>query len=123
MSLSNVILLVEDEPLIAMEVASALTDAGFEVLEARTGEGALATLEADGATLRGLVTDVRLGSITGWDVARRAREMVAAIPVVFVSGDSAHEHTSHGVPDSIMIQKPFVSAQIVVALATLMNAS
>jgi hypothetical protein len=38
-----------------------------------------------------------------------------------MSGDSAGDHTSQGVPDSIMVQKPFAAAQIVTAVSTLIN--
>ena len=68
-------------------------------------------------------TDIKLqGAVDGWAIARKAREMLPHIPVVYMSGDSAHEHTSLGVPDSIMIQKPFATAQIITAISTLLNA-
>ena len=40
--------------------------------------------------------------------------------VLYVSGDSAHEWTARGVPNSAMVAKPFVDAQIITALATLL---
>ena len=51
-----------------------------------------------------------------------AREASPNLPIVYISGDSAVEHSAQGVPDSMMIQKPFVGAQVVTALATLLNA-
>ena len=56
-----------------------------------------------------------------WDVARRAREKIPTLPVVYVTGDSAHEWAAQGVPNSVMISKPFVAAQIVNAVSTLLN--
>ena len=38
-----------------------------------------------------------------------------------MSGDSADQWPSKGVPKSVMISKPFVLAQVVTALATLLN--
>ncbi|CDX17352.1 Response regulator receiver (fragment) [Mesorhizobium plurifarium] len=38
-----------------------------------------------------------------------------------MSGDGAVDWASMGVPNSIMIAKPFVMQQIIVALATLLN--
>jgi hypothetical protein len=38
-----------------------------------------------------------------------------------MSGDSAFEWHAQGVPGSVMIQKPFVMAQIVTALSQLLN--
>ncbi|MGE5500489.1 MAG: response regulator, partial [Ignavibacteriales bacterium] len=69
-----------------------------------------------------LVTDVNLGrGESGWDVARHGRELVAGLPVVYVSGDSGHDWQARGVPGSILVQKPFAPAQIVTAVATVLN--
>jgi DNA-binding response OmpR family regulator len=57
----------------------------------------------------------------GWGVVRRAREIVSGIPVIYMSGDSVHEWSAHSVPESIMLQKPLVIAQLVTAITTLLN--
>jgi CheY-like chemotaxis protein len=73
--------------------------------------------------IAGLVTDIRLGGgPDGWKVARHAREAIPHLPVVYISAYSAHEHTARGVPDSIMVQKPFAAAQITTAISTHLNA-
>jgi hypothetical protein len=38
-----------------------------------------------------------------------------------MSGDSAREWSANGVPESIMLQKPFVLAQLITAITTLLN--
>jgi hypothetical protein len=38
-----------------------------------------------------------------------------------MTGDNAHEWSSQGVPNSVLIPKPFVAAQIVNALSSLLN--
>ena len=121
---SAVILLVEDEHLLRDILDEALKEAGFELLLAKTGSEALTMLESPNDRLRGLVSDVNLGKgADGWQVARRARELIPSLPVVYMSGASAHEWTSHGVPGSILVAKPFAPAQIVTAISTLINAS
>ncbi|TJW01391.1 MAG: response regulator, partial [Mesorhizobium sp.] len=45
----------------------------------------------------------------------------STIPVVYVSGDSASQWGAEGVPNSIMITKPFFMPQIITAISTLMN--
>jgi len=113
------ILYVDDEPLIQDMVEAALHDAGFSVVLATTPAEALEAVKAPG--LRGLVTDINLAHpIDGWEVARRAREAHPQLPVVYVSGLAEGEWTVKGVPQSLMIPKPFVPAQIIVALSTLM---
>ncbi|QGN55374.1 response regulator [Novosphingobium sp. Gsoil 351] len=116
------VLLFEDEPLVAMFVRQALEDEGFKVLLATDSREAKEALEEEIDTAAALVTDIRLGTgLSGWELARLAREHRPGLPVVYVSGDSAVDHSAHGVPDSVMIQKPFVAAQLITALATLLN--
>jgi DNA-binding response OmpR family regulator len=118
----HVILLVEDEALILLDVETALTEAGFEVVCAKDAADALAHFDADPARFKGLVTDIQLGpGKSGWDIARHVREIAPSMPVIYVSGDSAADWHSRGVSGSVMIQKPFVIAQIITGLSTLLN--
>lgn len=119
------ILVVEDEALIEQLVVSGLEDAGYEIRIANNAEDAIAMLESDGADYQAVVTDVNLApqKLTGWDVAKRARELTADIPIVYMTGASNHEWTSSGVPNSILIAKPFAMGQIVTAVSQLLNSS
>jgi CheY-like chemotaxis protein len=124
LTLSILVFLVEDEFLIQELVEHALQEGGFAVAIANNGEEAMAMLEADGAKFRALVSDINLGrGPTGWDVARRARELNEHLPVVYMTGGNGHEWASQGVPNSILIGKPFAPAQIVTAVSQLLNAS
>lgn len=83
---------------------------------------ALHELESAATSLSALVTDIRLeGETDGWELARRARELNPFLPIIYMSGDSAVDHSSKGVPRSIMVQKPFAVGQIVTAISTLLN--
>ena len=116
------LLLVEDEELILELLGHALTEAGFEVVVASSGAQAVAELEADPARFRAVVTDVKLGGkVDGWDIGHRARELVPDMPVVYMSGNSGHEWSSKGVPNSVFVSKPFVAAQVITAISTLLN--
>ena len=119
----TLLFLVEDEELVLITVETALQDAGYAVRAAREGEEAMALLEAEGADFSALITDVNLGDVNGWEVARRARELQPKLPVVYVTGDSAHEWASQGVPHSVLVEKPFAPAQIVTAVSNLLNVS
>jgi len=118
------ILVVEDEALIEDLVVSGLEDADYAVATARSAEEAIALLEQDDAVVRAVVTDVNLApdKLTGWDVARRARELTADVPIIYLSGASGHEWTSNGVPNSVLIAKPFAIGQIVTAVSQTLNA-
>ncbi len=115
------ILFVEDETLIALPILDALEEAGFTVEHVVDGEQAYTWLEGETPPTV-LVTDIRLpGAIDGWAIARRARELIPDIVVVYASGDSAADWSAKGVPDSLMLQKPFAYAQLVTAVSTLLN--
>jgi DNA-binding response OmpR family regulator len=81
-------------------------------------------LDASGGKYRALVTDINLGQgIEGWDVARHAREIDPNFAVVYMSGKDADDWASKGVPNSIMLAKPFAPAQLVTAVSQLLNNS
>jgi DNA-binding NtrC family response regulator len=98
-----------------------LKDAGFEVVAVATFQHAVEQLDKD-ADYRALVTDINLGSeLKGWDVARHARRLHPTLPVVYMTGDSAADWPVDGVPNSILVTKPFATTQIVTALGQLLN--
>ncbi len=116
------VLVVEDEGLLLLEFEEALVNAGFNTVTASSARDALRTLNATSTRIHGVVTDIRLGSPQdGWEIARAAREIDPQIPVVYVSGDSALDWASKGVPNSIMLQKPFAMVQLVTAISQLLN--
>jgi CheY-like chemotaxis protein len=118
-----VILIVEDDPAIQSFLVEALGDSGFEIAIASSGEEAVALLAQGDGKYRALVTDINIdgSNLDGWEVARQARAIDPAFPVVYMSGDSADAWASHGVPHSIMLQKPFATAQLVTAVSQLLN--
>lgn len=117
------VLLVEDETLLQIAVQDALQEAGYEVTCCPNGTAAMQELERDAQKFKALVTDIRLGKgPDGWDIARHARELVSGIPVVYTTADSAADWTAHGVPESILVEKPFAESQVVVAIGQLINA-
>jgi CheY-like chemotaxis protein len=119
-----VVFVVEDDSLIQPLLVDPLEEAGHRVLVASSGSEAITLLEnQEAGSIRALVTDVKLGpsSPSGWDVARRAREVHPDIPVEYVTGDSANEWSSQGVPNSVLITKPFAPAQIITAVSQLIN--
>jgi DNA-binding response OmpR family regulator len=117
-----VVLVIEDEEEIQNLVEDALTEGGFEPAIAASGEEAVTLLKGRSSNYRALVTDIGLrGKIDGWEVARQAREIDPQFPVVYMSGKSAEDWGSKGVPNSIMLSKPFAPAQLVTAVSNLLN--
>jgi len=117
-----VILIVEDEAPIQSIVEDALGEGGFEPAIAPSGEEAVTLLKGRTSNYRALVADISLrGKMDGWDVARKAREIDPEFPVIYITGAHANEWSSRGVPNSILLVKPFAPAQLVTAVAQLLN--
>jgi CheY-like chemotaxis protein len=116
------ILLVEDHSLLAIAFEAILVDAGFCVVHAATPDEATHLIDTNIGTVSVIVTDIQLGGQkTGWDIASHARTLNAAIPIVYMTGDRADDWSARGVPDSVLLQKPFADVQLTNALSLLLN--
>ncbi|WP_027991502.1 response regulator [Sinorhizobium meliloti] len=118
---SITIVLVEDEGLLLLEFEEALTAGGFNVVCFSSGAKAITYLGAKGAGPRVLspTSGCRIRPPTG--VARIARNTATEMAGVYISGDSAAEWAINGVPNSMMLEKPFAMAEMVTAVDQLLN--
>jgi DNA-binding response OmpR family regulator len=118
-----VVLVVEDDQSLQSIVEETLSDGGFEPAIASSGEEALTLLRGKTRTYCVLLVDVRLGKdrIRGWDVARRARAINPELPVIYITGGYGDEWAVQGVPNSVLITKPFAPTQLITAVAQLLN--
>jgi len=115
------ILLVEDETFIAEMIQDALEDRGLEVTSAHTDSGAYAILEGEAHNFTVLIADINLGpGTTGFDVARRARQLHPDLKVVYISGHAAHLQRQ-GVEGSMMFPKPFYPDELADQIIALME--
>jgi DNA-binding response OmpR family regulator len=116
------VLVVEDDQLIQVMVDEALSDGGFESTITASGEEAVSFLRDDKSVYRAVVSDINLaGKLDGWEVARVAREGDPAMPVVYVTGTQGEDWACKGVPNSVLLAKPFAPAQLVTAISNLLN--
>ena len=117
-----IILVVEDEEPLQEIVYGALKEGGFDVTTVASGQEAVAMIESGVVQYSALVTDVNLkGPMKGWDIARLVRQIDPAFPVVYITGAAADDWASKGVPNSILLTKPFAPAQSVTAVSQLLN--
>jgi CheY-like chemotaxis protein len=108
-----VALVVEDEWLVRMEITEALEARGWTVLEASTGETALALRDHNPA-IDLVVSDIRLpGPVSGWDVVDALRAANANLAVIYCSGNPCDPERR--VPDSLFLSKPCHIDQLVEA--------
>jgi DNA-binding NtrC family response regulator len=100
------ILVVDDEPLIRINLADFFEDEGFDVFEAENADAAIAVLEANPA-IRIVLTDVQMpGSMDGVKLAHHVRERFP--PTLLVVASGAVKVTAAQLPDRTMfVAKPF----------------
>src|SRR5580658_7225114 len=105
------VLLVEDEYLISEWVAQALSEQGFAVQTAANAADALGHLASDQVDV--LFTDINLpGGMDGAALARRARELLPNLPVVYASARATMLSPEARVPGAIVVPKPYEPALV-----------
>ncbi len=110
---TGLVILVEDDAIVRMISAELLRDLNYEVVEAASGEEALAVLDSTRADV--LITDINLPGMSGHDLARAARRVSPDIRVIFASGDVSKA------PDmsnpAYLLRKPYDVRDLAVAMA------
>lgn len=111
------VLVVEDDGDLCDLVSDVLDEADIGTVCARTDRDAYAAIPTL-PTFMALIVDVNLGrGVTGFDIARFARQVIPEIAVLYISGESSQDAVaSHGVKDSGFLQKPFTPDELIDAL-------
>jgi signal transduction histidine kinase len=112
---NGTVLVVDDEELVRASTAEMLSDLGYEVVEANSGEQALALLDA-GLKPDLMVTDHLMPGVSGTVLARLVRARLPTARVLVVSGYAETE----GLPaDLPRLAKPFRRGDLAAAVAEL----
>jgi DNA-binding response OmpR family regulator len=107
-----VVALIEDEPLLRVPLAKALSEHGFRVVAAASGLEGLGLLEDSDIDLA--VIDLRLpGRIDGLTLAKEARRQNPGLRVIFVS---ARPPSDEIVAFGGFLQKPFTPEEFLHAV-------
>ncbi len=118
------LLVVEDEPTLLRLVERVLTRAGYQVYAASNGVQALELLEAHGASLDLLLTDVVMPGMTGRQLAREVTERLPDMRVLFMSGYSDGAMVDDGgllAQDVSLLEKPFREAILLEAIRAVLD--
>jgi DNA-binding response OmpR family regulator len=111
------ILVVEDESLLALDIADQLTDAGFEVVGPATSvKMALCLIHEEGCDAA--VLDVNLGNETVDSVAFSLQDR--GVPFFFLSGNS-REQLPAALHEFLWVSKPVSQPMLLEALHRCMN--
>lgn len=107
------VLLVEDELSLCGLIAEAFEHRRVPVSSVTTDRAAYAILEDRPGRFALLIADINLGEgTTGFDVARRARQLDPKIKVIYITGD-ASTLDRFGVEGGRLFPKPFAPADLV----------
>ncbi|MFN0070370.1 MAG: MASE1 domain-containing protein [Chloroflexota bacterium] len=111
----ELILVLEDEPMVRDLSVSVLEDAGYRVLAASDGLSALTLLREHAGDVRLLFTDVVLtGTMNGREVSEEAVKICPTIKVLFTTGYTRDTKIISGrLNDEVaLIRKPFETADL-----------
>ena len=108
-------LLVEDEALVRTALASALSDAGFDVIEAADAATAIELFRSH-PDIAAVFSDINLqGELTGYDVVRTIRRDRPDCTVIIATGDRLRMPTDFD--EHVLVEtKPYDPAKIVTIL-------
>jgi two-component system, cell cycle sensor histidine kinase and response regulator CckA len=111
---TETVLLVEDDEKVREVIALALKDAGYRVLEARSGEQALLQGEPQTDPVHLLVTDLVMPGMSGRELAERWQATHPETRTLFMSGytDGTVQHQAGLPPGAAFIQKPFAPSTL-----------
>jgi PAS domain S-box-containing protein len=112
------VLLVEDDAGVRAVTAALLKELQFTVMEAETGDSALAVLQRSDLDIDLLFTDVVMPGINGFELGRRARESRPHLPVLYATGYAASFKASEQNVD--LLPKPYREADLLVKLRNLL---
>ncbi|HEX7119683.1 MAG TPA: PAS domain S-box protein [Longimicrobiales bacterium] len=106
---TETVLLVEDDAVVRKLVREALASLGYSVLEAESGEAALAISAAHSGPIELLITDVVMPGAGGRQLAEQLASTRDELRVLYMSGYTDDAIVHHGVLDEGMsfLQKPF----------------
>lgn len=115
------VLVVDDEPVVAMELAAGLCDMGYAAEHALSADAAMDILAAR-PDIRVLITDIRMPGADGFSLARMAvasRDPGTTLAVVLITGHATPEELADAMPagEAELVRKPFLLREIGAAIA------
>jgi DNA-binding response OmpR family regulator/nitrogen-specific signal transduction histidine kinase len=112
------ILVVDDDALIAMSTVDMIEDLGHTVIEANSGEGALAVLRGD-AQVDLMITDYAMPGMTGNELAKAAKALRPDLPILLATGYA--ELPTGTTIELPRLSKPYDQQQLAQQIAALLD--
>nr|WP_283812741.1 ATP-binding protein [Bradyrhizobium tropiciagri] len=118
---TEAILIVDDDSDVREIMSSVLSDLGYGVRDVASGEEGLKLLNEFYPDL--LVLDFGMPGANGAEVAIRARQLIAGLRILFVSGYSDTSAIEEAVGKAMLLRKPFRPAEFAAAVRSLLDGS
>src|SRR3990167_2216133 len=117
----NKILIVEDDPSIAIGLEDNLKMAGFHAVVARDGEEALEKVKKEKPDL--IILDIMLPKMNGLDVCRKLKEQGSRVPVIILSalGQESDKVTGLELGADDYVTKPFSPRELIVRIKAVLR--
>ena len=114
-------LIVEDQTEVRSQIADALSEIGFTVMEAGDGTAALKLLES-GQPFDLLITDVGLPGLSGLELAEAALASRPNLPILLITGYVGKSlETSRLAPHMEVLRKPFTIEELAARVQALLQ--
>jgi CheY-like chemotaxis protein len=108
------ILVVEDEPMVRELARQSLEQLGYSVLEADSGDAALAVIERRRPAVDLILSDVVMPGLSARALAEAVARLDPSVPLLYMSGYPGDEVVRRGLlsPGAPLIQKPFSEEEL-----------
>lgn len=117
---TETVLVVDDEALLLSMSETILTEFGYKILTANSGQKALTILARDDAKVDLVITDLVMPGMSGRELVDRIRQLAPATRVLCMSGYSLAPDKQPGAP---FLRKPFTSRELLAKVKRVISAN
>jgi two-component system cell cycle sensor histidine kinase/response regulator CckA len=116
---SETVLVVDDETLLLTMIETILTEFGYKMLTANSGQKALAILARDDTTVDLVITDLVMPGMSGRELVEHIRQQAPATRILCMSGYALADKQTN-MP---CLRKPFTSAELLAKVKGVITAN
>jgi two-component system cell cycle sensor histidine kinase/response regulator CckA len=118
----QVILLAEDDAQVRAITVSALTAAGYEVLQAADGEAMLEAFASNRDRVRLILTDAEMPRRGGLDCLRDLRAQGVHVPAILVTGSVDTQVEGQVDEETLLVRKPYAMSKLLALVSQRLSA-
>ncbi|MBR6464510.1 MAG: sigma-54-dependent Fis family transcriptional regulator, partial [Verrucomicrobia bacterium] len=107
------LMIVDDERNMRLSLQTVLSDEGYEVIAEDSAENAYKTLESKEVFI--IITDARLGGMSGYEFLKKVKERWKDIPVVMITGYATPKLAVDAIKSGAIdyLAKPFAPEELI----------